>query len=86
MILYFFGRKQTGECRNLMKIFKQTYEFGIPLADDKTQGPVTCLVFLGLEIDTVQRCVRIPTSKILELKGFLKNLIDRKKVKRKELE
>lgn len=70
-----------------MEIFKQTCdEFGIPLADDKTQGPVTSLIFLGLEIDTVQRCIRIPTSKILELKGLLKILIDRKKVKRKELE
>lgn len=83
----FAGRKQTGECRTLMEIFKQTCdEFGIPLADDKTQGPVTSLIFLGLEIDTVQRCIRIPTSKILELKGLLKILIDRKKVKRKELE
>lgn len=67
-----------------MEIFKQACEeFGILLADDKTQGSVTCLVFLGLEIGTVKMCIRILISKILELKGLLKILIDRNKVKRK---
>ncbi|XP_053575641.1 tetratricopeptide repeat protein 1 [Bombina bombina] len=29
-------------------------KFGVPLAEDKTQGPATCLVFLGIEIDTLE--------------------------------
>ena len=32
------------------------------MAEDKTRGPVTCLVFLGLEIDTVEQCIRIPSA------------------------
>lgn len=67
--------KQSVECRNLMDIFKQTCdEFGIRLTDDKTQCPVTWLAFLCLESDTVQRCIRILTSKILEFKSLLKIL------------
>ena len=36
----------------------------IPTADEKTEGPTTVIVFLGLEIDSVLMQVRIPTEKI----------------------
>lgn len=32
---------------------------------------MTCLVFLGFEIDTVKRCIRIHTKNILQLKSLL---------------
>ena len=45
----FAGRNQTGDCKKLMDTFHEICnEFGIPLAENKTRGPVTCLVFLGL--------------------------------------
>ena len=47
-------------------------EFGIPLAEEKTQGPVKCPFFLGLEIDTVEQCIRIPRSNSLELEDLLR--------------
>ena len=68
----FTGRNQTGDCKKMMDTFQEIcYEFGIPLAEDKTRGPVTCRVFLGLEIDTVEQCIRIPSAQILELDGLL---------------
>ena len=83
--LIFAGRNQTGDCKKLMDTFQEICnEFGIniPLAEDETRGPVTCLVFLGLEIDTVEQCIRIPSAKILEFEGLLRILIDKKKVKK----
>ena len=45
----FAGRNQTGDCKKLMDTFQEICnEFGNPLAEDKTRGPATCLVFLGL--------------------------------------
>lgn len=83
----FVGRSGSGDCLQLMTIFQQLCsELGVPLAGEKTQGPVTCLVFLGLEIDTVLRNVKIPREKIQELKGLLSILINKTKVKLKELE
>lgn len=42
------GEANTSKCEQLMQIFKQTMEkLGIPLADDKTEGPATILIFLG---------------------------------------
>lgn len=83
----FAGSRGSGECLQLMTLFQVVCkDFGVPLAVDKTQGPVTCLVFLGLEIDTVLRMVRIPRDKIQELKGMLGILMERSKVKLKEME
>ena len=36
---------------------------GIPMAADKTEGPVTSLTFLGIELDTVKMEARLPASK-----------------------
>lgn len=44
------------------------------------------MLVLDLDIDTVQKCIRILTSNILELKDLLQILIDRKTVKKKEVE
>lgn len=83
----FAGSKGSGNCYNLMSSFQSICtECGIPLAVEKTQGPVTCLIFLGIEIDTDQMCIRIPREKILELRGLLEALIVRKKVKVRTLE
>ena len=42
-------------------------ELGIPIASDKTEGPTTCLTFLGIELDTVEMQARLPPPKLLEL-------------------
>lgn len=41
---------------------------GIPMAPDKTEGPTTCLVFLGIEIDTVAMRARLPDVKLADLR------------------
>ena len=35
---------------------------------DKLEGPITCLTFLGFEIDSVAMVVRLPQAKLRELK------------------
>jgi hypothetical protein len=42
-------------------------ELGVPLASEKTQGPTEVLVFLGLELDTNQMTIRIPSEKVEEI-------------------
>ena len=38
--------------RNLDIIFRACEELGIPLAMKKSESPTTCLIFLGIKIDT----------------------------------
>ena len=59
---------------------------GIPLAEDKIEGPSSCLVFLGIEIDTVAGEVRLPVGKLKSLASDLPGWVSRKKCTRRELE
>ena len=43
-------------------------KLGVPVAPEKVEGPVTCLKFLGLEVDTVAMQVRIPKDKLEDLR------------------
>jgi hypothetical protein len=42
-------------------------EFGVPIACDKTVGPVTCLLYLGLELDSISMEIRVPRDKVINL-------------------
>ena len=43
------------ECLELMNTFARIcQDLGVPIAKEKSKGPVTKLVFLGLEIDTTE--------------------------------
>jgi hypothetical protein len=42
-------------------------ELGVPLAENKTEGPTITYIFLGLEIDTGLMKVKIPEDKLNKL-------------------
>jgi hypothetical protein len=46
-------------------------ELCIPIADEKSVGPVTVLTSFGLEIDTENMAMRIPQEKLEALKADL---------------
>ena len=61
-------------------------ELGIPIAEHKRDGPSTCIVFLGIEIDTIAGELRLPADKLHRLQALLRQWGDRKACERKELE
>lgn len=62
------GSGNTDRCIQLMNSFEiMCREFGEPLKEDKTLQPTTCLIFLGLEIETIAVQIRIPYHKVAEL-------------------
>ena len=44
---------------------------GLPITLDKTIGPTTRLTFLGIEIDSVQQQLRLPSDKLARLRSML---------------
>ncbi|XP_060571673.1 uncharacterized protein LOC132729851 [Ruditapes philippinarum] len=47
------GDTSMDSCNRALQIFRETMsELGVPLAEDKTEGPTESLVFLGLELDS----------------------------------
>lgn len=44
---------------------------GLPIAHDKTEGPVTRLTFLGIQLDTITMTASLSSVKLLELQQLL---------------
>ncbi|KAK3108908.1 hypothetical protein FSP39_018419 [Pinctada imbricata] len=83
----FMGKHDTNECTKLMTEFVTICDFiGVPLAHEKTVGPTTKLVFLGIEIDTIEMMIRIPSEKVENLKVLIQTLLRKKSVKLKEMQ
>ena len=84
---FFTGHAETIECELLMQTFTSVCNtLGVPVAVEKTVGPATALTFLGLEIDSVKKQVRIPIDKLYNLRQKLIALKGRKKVTLRELQ
>ena len=50
-------------------------ELGVPLEPSKLEGPAQCLVFLGIEVDTVALQLRLPQAKMQQLREKLQSCI-----------
>ena len=61
-------------------------ELGVPLAAEKTEGPVTKLSFLGIELDTVQSVARLPKEKLDKCHDMIVSFLPKKKVKLRTLQ
>jgi hypothetical protein len=61
-------------------------DFGIPIANEKTEGPCQVMIFLGLEIDTLNMVVRIPQKKLGDLRVMIVSALNKKKITLKNLQ
>lgn len=66
----------------LSMVFKR---LGIPLSSSKTIGPVTSLVYLGVELDTALFETRIPSDKIDRMLVTIRQLSTKKRCTKREL-
>lgn len=81
------GEKSFKKCKCLMNLFQSIMqEIGVPLADEKTEGPVQILTFLGLELDSQEMVIRIPLIKIREVIQKIEFLLSKKSVTLKEMQ
>ena len=72
------GAPSTGECQANMTCLSHTCEqLGVPLAPHKSEGPATCLKFLGIEIDTMSMELWLPEDKLLRVKETVKGWLQK---------
>lgn len=83
----FAGKAGTNDCVELMSHFRELcLEIGVPLAEDKWEGPTTVLTFLGLELDSVKQEIRLPRAKLEDLRTRLHALRTRSKATLREIQ
>ena len=81
------GHPKSSECgeavRQLGDLFAQ---LGVPVAAEKTEGPASTIVFLGIEIDTWAMEIRLPQDKLRNLQRVLEEWSRKQHCCRWELE
>ena len=61
-------------------------EVGLPVAENKLEGPSTCLMFLSFELDSKALEMRLPRDKLLDLQQTSSAWSGRRSCRKKELE
>ena len=61
-------------------------ELKVPIEQSKLEGPSTCLSFLGIEIDTKSLQLRLPSSKLSNLKETLAECIQLRSMTKRNLQ
>lgn len=83
----FAGAQGTGNCSVSMDSFQHIcFRFGVPLSHEKTEGPTTYIVFLGLGLDLVSSSIFIPKEKVEALKKDILQIQGKSKVTLKQLQ
>jgi hypothetical protein len=83
---FIFAGKDARTCQYLMTVFQTTCDdILVPIAEEKSEGPFTCMTFGGLGIDTINMLVKVTDAKCSELQDPLDQLIGKRKTALKQL-
>uniref|UniRef100_A0A1X7TYC4 Reverse transcriptase domain-containing protein n=1 Tax=Amphimedon queenslandica TaxID=400682 RepID=A0A1X7TYC4_AMPQE len=81
------GSPNSPQCgRDLNTMVELCQCLGVPLAEDKIEGPSTKLEILGIIFDSVLGQLSLPSRKIDELQLLLHDLRDRKTATKQQIE
>ena len=68
----------SGCTRDLAQATAAMDELGVPVAQDKTEGPTTSLVYLGIRIDTVEMSISFDRTRVLSILAIVADLEGRR--------
>ena len=60
-------------------------DLGVPLAEEKTEGPTTKLTFLGIDLDSELQTISIPAAKVKEIQDLFIVYTSRKHATKREI-
>ena len=72
--------------RDIMIMLNTFAELGLPVVENKLEGPGTCLTFLGIELDAVRLEMQLPREKLLDLQQTMQSWLERRTCQEKEME
>ena len=83
----FVGKEKSGHCEILLEAFHKVCRYlNVPIAHEKTEGPVREIIFLGLKINSELQTITIPKEKIIEIQEKIGNILAKPKVTLKQLQ
>lgn len=78
------GSNKCAKCLN--DFIELCHALGVPIAFEKTEGPLTCLCFTGIELDTIAMEARLPPDKVQKCLDAVKNMLKKKKAQLREIQ
>lgn len=72
-------RSATEKSRSSLRVFSS---LGVPISEDKLEGPSQCLSFLRIEIDFLYSTIRLPSDKLSNLNSSIHLWSSRKKCRK----
>ena len=81
------GEPETGECSIHLTMLLAIFDYlDIPVAVEKTEGPTTRLIFLGIELDTEEMTLHLPEKKLRKLQALIAEWLGRKSCRKRDLQ
>ena len=78
---FLFVGNSAASCASLLSAFSRICQvLGVPIAQEKTLGPVQAITYLGLEIDTVAQQIRVPSTKVRALCDKIYTVLCKRKI------
>ena len=81
-LLIDFPSNQTSVLDTLKRVFS---EIGVPLSEEKTEGPVTAIEFLGIRLDSDRMQASLPDEKLQRIRSFLNAFITSAGITKREM-
>ena len=80
------GPPGEGECGQALARTRQfCSELGVPITEEKVMGPITCLPFLGIKMDTEKGLLQLPKEKLCRVQSLVVSWRSRRGCKKREL-
>ena len=74
------------ECKYKMDLVCFVFKLlGVPVALDKLEGPARFMVYLGIEIDSINSIIFLPADKLSQLKADVAGWVNRRKCTKRQL-
>ena len=80
------SESKTSGQKDLDRFIEMCTDIGIPISKEKTFSPSKVMTFLGIEIDTEKRQVRLPLDKVQQCVEEIKSLVQSKKTRLRKLQ
>ncbi|KAK3734847.1 hypothetical protein QZH41_011755 [Actinostola sp. cb2023] len=81
------GPPNSDRCaRNLNRSLQVCHELGLPLHPAKCVGPVTTMVVLGIELDSIHKIARLPADKLSDLQKLIQSWRPKRTCNKRQLE
>ena len=75
------------KCQSALDLFiRLCQDIGVPLAPEKTEGPSQVLIFLGIQLDSVNMLASLPPDKVEKFLSIINDFLTSKSVTLKQIQ